>query len=70
MDVRNSKGVIFNIEVKTIHMKNIIGKFLCCIGIHKLDEEEWHNNYGWGEEYLHSTNCCVRCNKMVQRKLD
>ena len=51
-------------------MKNIIGKILCWVGIHKLDEDEWQDSYSWGEEYLHSTNCCVRCNKMVQRKLD
>ena len=51
-------------------MKNIIGKFLCWIGIHKLDEDEWRDSYGWREEYLHSTNYCVICNKMIQRKLD
>ena len=51
-------------------MKNIIGNFLCWLGIHKLDEDEWHDSYGWGEEYLYSTNYCKRCNEMIQQKLD
>lgn len=51
-------------------MKIIIGKFLCWLGIHKLDEDEWHDAYGWNEEYLHSNNFCKRCNKMIQRRLD
>lgn len=28
-------------------MKNIIGKILCWLGIHKIDEDEWHDSYSW-----------------------
>ena len=55
--------------VKKLHMKIIIGKFLCWLGTHELDEDEWHDAYGWNEEYLHSNNFCKRCNKMIQRRL-
>lgn len=51
-------------------MKTIINRFLCWIGHHELDDEEWQDSYGWSEQYLHSTNFCKHCNKMIQRKLD
>lgn len=45
-------------------------KVLCWLGIHKLDEDEWYDSYGWGEEYLHSINYCECCGKEIQKNLN
>ena len=38
------------------------------LGLHKFSDE-WVDIYGWGEEYIHSTNVCNRCNKLIIKKL-
>jgi hypothetical protein len=49
-------------------MKKILEKILCrWFGIHKVDEDEWKDSFGWGEEYLGQTNWCSRCGEMIKR---
>jgi hypothetical protein len=53
-------------------MKNIIGKFLCWIGIHKLDENDWtdiweEDGYS-GKVCTGQKNWCKRCGEYITRK--
>lgn len=48
-------------------MKKALHKFLCKIGIHKVEEEDWTDSFGWNEEYLCQTNWCNRCGEMIIR---
>ena len=53
-------------------MKNIIGNFLCCLGIHKLDENDWthiweEDGYS-GKVSTGQKNRCKRCGKYITRK--
>jgi hypothetical protein len=53
-------------------MKNIIGKFLCWIGIHELDKNDWtdiweEDGYS-GKVYMGQKNWCKRCGKYKTRK--
>ena len=48
-------------------MKNIIGKILCWVGVHKLDENDWtdiweEDGYS-GEVCIGQKNWCKRCGK-------
>jgi hypothetical protein len=50
-------------------MKKLIEKILCrWFKLHKPDEEQWRDDYGWGEIYLGQTNWCSRCGEMIKRK--
>ena len=52
-------------------MKNTIVKFLCWLGIHKLDENKWIDNWeedGYGEIFTGQNNWCERCGKYITRK--
>jgi hypothetical protein len=49
-------------------MKKILEKILCrWFGIHKVNEDEWTDSFGWGEKYLGQTNWCSRCGEMIKR---
>jgi hypothetical protein len=43
-------------------------KLLCWLGSHKINEDEWRDQFGWGEKYLGQTNWCYRCGKLITRK--
>jgi hypothetical protein len=46
-------------------MKKILEKILCrWFRIHKVNEDEWSDSFGWSEEYLGQTNH----NNIQQRK--
>jgi len=51
-------------------MKNNIIKFLCCIGIHKLEKDEWTETvieYDNGESYWTNVNYCKRCGQKFEK---
>lgn len=44
----------------------ILGKLLCWLGIHTIDEKRWSEKEIWGEDVF-ETNLCLRCNQLTIR---
>ena len=64
--------IIIEILELILYFLFLIGKFLCWIGIHKLDEKDWtdiweEDGYS-GEVYTGQKNWCKRCGKYMTRK--
>lgn len=50
-------------------IKYLYLRFLCYIGLHKFDEEEWMETEDW-DGRLYERNYCVRCGEVKEKKYD